>query len=101
MDIKLDILSYCRKEEFTVEIELSDYNGTDVDVRTKINVFFIDGKFSKCEYPFKCPYSFEQWAVLGTIAKMIERLQKRVDELNYPDGIDLKHSKQKQEDAEN
>lgn len=52
--------------------------GTGVDEPENagsVTIVFQDGKFKKCDYPFRGPYTRAQWNILAQIADQIRALE--------------------------
>ena len=46
----------------------------------EIRVKFVDGKFHSCRFPFCGTYNYDQWQILGQIAKFIKAKQIEFNE---------------------
>jgi hypothetical protein len=40
-----------------------------------VEIFFENGKFSRCDFPFRGTYNREQWAILAEIESEIHRIE--------------------------
>jgi hypothetical protein len=45
------------------------------DTLGKVVIFFENGKFSRCDFPFRGTYNREQWAILAEIESEIHRIE--------------------------
>jgi hypothetical protein len=48
----------------------------------KVLIVFENGKFSRCDFPFKGTYNREQWSMLAEIENEIHRIELSLSQMN-------------------
>lgn len=61
--------------EYHFELASSQTSPKCPDALSKVVIIFENGKFSRCDFPFRAPYTREQWAMLAEIESEIHRIE--------------------------
>ena len=67
--------STCTKTEYHFELTSNRTSSKCPDTLGKVVITFENGKFSRCDFPFRGTYNREQWAILAEIESEIHRIE--------------------------
>ena len=67
--------STCTTTEYHFEITSNRTSPKCPDTLGKVVITFENGKFSRCDFPFRGTYNREQWAILAEIESEIHRIE--------------------------